>query len=291
MIVGEAQYDTYFQSIFFKFRSGVTVVNFKPIRRYCGHLWWRIVQKITNKNKGRLTLASYQVSSNSVQGLQRKKSSIPQSNRGQGGNLWWRIGKKSTNLVKYIEYMVPIKFRQIPFRGCRGKVEHVSVNQRPGWPLLKTDWLEKHTLCKWRHRLNDSYQVLSNSVRRLRGEAKKCLSLIRDQGGHLCFPIGKKKNDRGRRVLAGCHISSNYVQQLQMESGKCISQLEATIAVFLLRSARKLQAWQWTLSTFFLQSFVKFHPVVTKEKSKCLKQSEAGLAIFVFRYTWRTRTW
>ena len=85
--------------------------------------------------------------------------------------------------------------------------------------------------------------------------SKKCLSQSETRAAIFVFRL--EKNDRGRRVLAGCHISSNYVQQLQMESGKCISQLEATIAVFLLRSARKLQAWQWTLSTFFLQSFVK----------------------------------
>ena len=36
----------------------------------------------------------------------------------------------NTNLVENIQYLLPVKFRWIPFSGCREEVENVSANQR-----------------------------------------------------------------------------------------------------------------------------------------------------------------
>ena len=38
--------------------------------------------------------------------------------------------KKPTNLFEDVDVLLPIKFRQIPFNGFRGKIENVSANRR-----------------------------------------------------------------------------------------------------------------------------------------------------------------
>ena len=65
---------------------------------------------------------------------------------------------------------------------------------------------------------------------------------IRDQGGHLVFPIApppKKKLGRGLWDLASCQVSLNSVQRFQRRSRKCLSQSEARAAILFFRSARK----------------------------------------------------
>ena len=66
--------------------------------------------------------------------------------RGQGGHLVFPIGPKNTNLVEDVEFLLPVKFRRIPFSGFGGEVENVSTNQRPGWPACFSDRPEKHKL-------------------------------------------------------------------------------------------------------------------------------------------------
>ena len=43
------------------------------------------------------------------------------------------------NLVDDVNYLLSIKFSQIPFSGCRQKVKNVSVNLRPWRPYLFSD--------------------------------------------------------------------------------------------------------------------------------------------------------
>ena len=59
---------------------------------------------------------------------------MPQPIRGQGGHLGLPIGPKNTNLVEDVEIVIHVKFRCIPFSGCRVEVLNVLVNQRPGRP-------------------------------------------------------------------------------------------------------------------------------------------------------------
>ena len=70
--------------------------------------------------------------------------------RGQGGHLVFPIGPKNTDLVEGFEILLPVKFRQIPFRGFRGEVENVSANQRPGRPSCFSDRPQKHKLGRGR---------------------------------------------------------------------------------------------------------------------------------------------
>ena len=63
-------------------------------------------------------------------------SKISQPIRVQGGNLCWRIGPRNTNFVEHIEILLPVKFRQNLFSGCRGEVENLSANQKPGRPSM-----------------------------------------------------------------------------------------------------------------------------------------------------------
>ena len=64
---------------------------------------------------------------------------MSQSIRGQGGHLVFQIDLKNTKLVEDDEILLPVKLRQIPFSGLRGKVENVSANQRPGRPPCFSD--------------------------------------------------------------------------------------------------------------------------------------------------------
>ena len=90
---------------------------------------------------------------------------MSQQIRGQGGHLVFLIGPKNTNLVEGVEILLPVKFRRIPFSRCRGEVENVSANQRPGRPSCFSDRLEKHKLGRGRGDLA-SCQVLLNSIQR-----------------------------------------------------------------------------------------------------------------------------
>ena len=53
--------------------------------------------------------------------------------------LCGRISPKNTTTIEDIEDLSPVKFRRIPFSGCRGEVENVSINQMPGWLSLFTE--------------------------------------------------------------------------------------------------------------------------------------------------------
>ena len=46
--------------------------------------------------------------------------------RGQGGHLVFPIHPKNTNLVQNVEFLLPVKFRQILFSCFRGEVENVK---------------------------------------------------------------------------------------------------------------------------------------------------------------------
>ena len=43
--------------------------------------------------------------------------------RGKGGHLGFPIDPKITNLVEDVEILLSVKFRQIPFSGCREEIE------------------------------------------------------------------------------------------------------------------------------------------------------------------------
>ena len=66
--------------------------------------------------------------------------------RALGGHICLLIGTKSTNLVEDLEYLFPVRFREILCSGCRGDVQNVSANQSPWRPYLFTDRHEKHKL-------------------------------------------------------------------------------------------------------------------------------------------------
>ncbi|KAK3089579.1 hypothetical protein FSP39_004785 [Pinctada imbricata] len=50
--------------------------------------------------------------------------------RACGGHLGFQIGSKNTNLVEGIEYLLPVKLREILCSGCRGDVENVKSLRR-----------------------------------------------------------------------------------------------------------------------------------------------------------------
>ena len=93
----------------------------------------------------------------------------------------------------------------------------------------------------------------------------------------------KYKLGRGRWDLASCQVSFNSIQRFQRRSKKCLSESEASAAIFFFRSARKTQTWSRTLRSFiiascqvWLNSILLFH----RRSRSCLNQSEARVAIF-----------
>ena len=48
--------------------------------------------------------------------------------RSQGGHLVFPIGLKNTHLVEDIEFLLPVKFRLIPFGSFREEVEKLTTN-------------------------------------------------------------------------------------------------------------------------------------------------------------------
>ena len=56
------------------------------------------------------------------------------------------VAKKTTNVADDVEILLSVKFRSIPFSGCREEVENVSANQRQGRSSWFSDRPEKHKL-------------------------------------------------------------------------------------------------------------------------------------------------
>ena len=110
------------------------VVHLSTMRHLClqigqgGHLGWPNKHKL---GRGCWNLAVCQVSFNSVQRFQRSRKFLARPIRGRGRHLVFPIGPKNTNLVEDIEFLLHVKFYQIPISRFR-KVENVSANQRPG---------------------------------------------------------------------------------------------------------------------------------------------------------------
>ena len=55
-----------------------------------------------------------------------------------------RPEKHKVGYFDNVDYLFPVKFRKIPFSGCR-EVENISANQRPVWQSLFSDRPENHT--------------------------------------------------------------------------------------------------------------------------------------------------
>ena len=92
--------------------------------------------------------------------------------RGKVAILVFRSAKKIANLVEDIEFLLPVKFRSIPFNSFRREVENVSANQRPGRPSWFSIPPEKQKLSSGHYDLA-SCQVSLNSIQRLQKKSQK----------------------------------------------------------------------------------------------------------------------
>ena len=86
--------------------------------------------------RGRLDLASCQVSLNIVQRFQRRSQNMSQPIRGQDGHLTFLIDPKNTNLVEGVESLLPVKFCGILFSGFFRDVENVSAKSEARAAIL-----------------------------------------------------------------------------------------------------------------------------------------------------------
>ena len=73
----------------------------------------------------------------------------------------------------------------------------------------------------------------------------KNVSANQRPGWPSCFSDRPERHklDRGRRDLASCQVSLNFIQRFQRRSLKCLSQSEARAAILFFWSAWKAQAW------------------------------------------------
>ena len=99
---------------------------------------------------GHWYIASCQVSLNSVQWLQRSRKCPDQREAKAAFFAFRSFPKKVSNLVENVEFLLPVKFRWIPFRCWRGKVENVSANKKPTRPSWFSDRSEKQKLGRGR---------------------------------------------------------------------------------------------------------------------------------------------
>ena len=136
--------------------------------------------------RGGWDLASCQVSSNSVQGFQRRSRKCLSQSEAKAAILFFRSARKNTNLVEDVEILLPVKFRWIPFSSFREEVENVSANQRPEQPSYFSDWPKKHKLGRGLWDLV-SCQVSLNYVKRFHQRSRKCLSQSEARAAILFF--------------------------------------------------------------------------------------------------------
>ena len=72
-------------------------------------------------------------------------------NQRPGGHRCWQ----NTHLVEDIEYLLPVKFHQIPFSGDRGEVENVLAHKRSGSHLYGL--ISKKPQQTWSRTLSTSF--------------------------------------------------------------------------------------------------------------------------------------
>ena len=182
--------------------------------------------------------------------------------------LFFGFCPKNTNLVEDVEILLPVKFCSIPFSGCKGVVENVSANQRPGRPSSYfSDRLEKHKLCRGYWDLA-SCQISLNSVQRFKTRSRKCLSISEARAAILFFRSAQKNTNMVEDIqillpikirwipISGFrrsveNVSENQTpgrqscffrsadQRFQRRSRKCLSQSEARAAILFFPIGQK----------------------------------------------------
>ena len=156
-------------------------------------------------------------------------------------SLFFRSARKNANLVEDIEILLPVKFRQIPVSGFRGKVEMSQpIRGKGGHLAFPTSPKNTNLVEDLEILLPVKFRCIPFSG--FRGVVQKS-SANQRPGRPSCFSDRPEKHKfgRGRRDLACCKDSSNFGQRIQRRSRKCLGQSEARAAILFFRSARKTQ--------------------------------------------------
>ena len=119
---------------------------------------------------------------------------------------------QNTNLVDYVEILLPIKFRWIPFSGFK-EVENVSANQKPGRPSCFPDRPKKKTSQNWLRTLRACFLTCFVEFHSAVSKKKSKMSQpIRSQGGHFVFPIGPKNTNLVEDVEILLPVKFRWIQ-------------------------------------------------------------------------------
>ena len=113
-----------------------------------------------------------------------KSKKCPSQSKDGSEILFFANGSKNTNLLGDVQFLLPVKFRHIPFSGL-GEVENVSVNHRPGQPSSFFLSARKTKTCQrmLRSCFLSSFSELNSSVSE---KSLKCPSQSED-GWTSCF--------------------------------------------------------------------------------------------------------
>ena len=95
---------------------------------------------------------------------------------------------ENTSLTRDVKYTLASCHS---FGDCREEARNVSASQEPWRPFFRS--VQKHKFGSGRLPLSTSFQSSSVEFRSAFAEEKSKMCLpTRCQGGHLCFPIGRK---------------------------------------------------------------------------------------------------
>ena len=211
--------------------------------------------------------------------------------RGLFSHFSFLICLKNTNLVEDVEFLNPVKFLLILFKGFRREVKNVSANLRPGRPFKFSNWPQNPKLGSG-HWVLAFCQDSSNSVLQFLRRSRKYLIQSEAWAAILVFWLPKNTNlEEGLWDLASCKVSLNSVLQLHRRSQKCLGQTEARGLSWVPNQPEKhkLGGGHWVLFSYQVLSYSV--QLLQRRSHICLSQSEARLAILVFHSSQKTQTW
>ena len=283
-----------FLSSFLEFYSAVSEEKLKMSHQIIGrggHFVFPIHLKNTNLVEGVKILLLIKFRQIPFSGFRGEVKNVSANQRQGRPFCFFPIGLKNTNLVEGIESLLPVKWGWIPFSGFREQVGNVSANQTRVAILFFQSARKTQT---WLRALRSCFLSSFVKFRSAVPEEKSKMSQpIRDQGGHLVFPIRPKNTNlvEGLEILLPvrfrCIPISGFRGEVENVSA---NQKPVQPSCFSDPPEKhKLGRGPWDLAScqVSLNSVQRFQ----RKSRKCLSQSEARAAILFFRSARKTQTW
>ena len=193
--------------------------------------------------RGRLDLASCQVSLNSVQPFQRRRRKCLSKSEARAAILFFRSAQKTQTWKKRLRSCFLSSF--VEFRSAvsekKSKMSQ-PIRARGGHLVFLIDLKNTNLVEGFEILLPVKFRWIPFSGFRRQVEN---VSANQRPGRPSCFSdrLEKHKLGRGRLYLASCQVSLNSVQTIQRRRRKSLSKSEARTAMLFFPSAPKTQTW------------------------------------------------